>query len=263
MRARFLALGLALATPLAAMADTRIIGGTPAPATTAPWVVQIRQHGTSMCTGSLVHERWILTAAHCVASSASSYSFWGGGTGAYDHLRELPRSARIIIHPEYASYEVNPGNYGRADLALVELEAPAQMGPDLRPIAIDPTLLLLSPAATVAIAGWGNTNEYTPNQQHLLSTTVSLPDSEQRRQIRSHSFFLVWPSLLAPSFVHLQRHDGITCNGDSGAGWVMGPSDDPRLVAVHVAGDYCGSLAIGTDLGPYLDWILRTLEGST
>ena len=45
----------------------RVVNGWPAEKNEWPWIAQLRNNGRQFCGGSLIDDRHILTAAHCVA----------------------------------------------------------------------------------------------------------------------------------------------------------------------------------------------------
>lgn len=46
---------------------SRIVGGSPAPLGSWPWLVNLQLNGELMCGGVLVDSSWVVTAAHCFA----------------------------------------------------------------------------------------------------------------------------------------------------------------------------------------------------
>lgn len=101
---------------------TRIFGGTNAVPGEWPWHVTLSFKGKPNCGGSLISEKWLLTAAHCFDNNKRDPTLWRVHLG-FTRMGYTPEErsvvtvmpSRIIVHESYTNYIQGH------DIALVEL----------------------------------------------------------------------------------------------------------------------------------------------
>jgi len=99
---------------------TRIVGGQPANRGTTPWYVLLFPYdngGYSMCGGTAIGQRWILTAAHCVNGQsggeiATSEAYVNPATSNPSSAGNIDWES-VTIHPAYND------NTSKYDFALI------------------------------------------------------------------------------------------------------------------------------------------------
>merc|ERR1711973_86896 len=149
--------------------EGRIVGGGATEAHAIPWQVGLVGGGSRpFCGGTIICDKWIMTAAHCNLGSfqvlAQEHQVAGNGNGA-DGTRH--NVARVIPHPDYNDDTVNN------DFMLVELAEPINLtGTSKARAACLPTVSDIAsytaPGTNFVVSGWGHLTQggSSPNVLH-------------------------------------------------------------------------------------------------
>lgn len=146
-----------------------IIGGVEVPKGKFPFMASIQLDGRHFCGGSLLDERTIITAAHCVGFIRSTvmadrFSVTVGQTMLSDEIGSQRRKIDVV------SISQVPGS----DLALLSLDKPVT---GVVPVAL-PTPgsdAFYQPGQLATVMGWGNTDAdlpYAPDRLREVSVPI-------------------------------------------------------------------------------------------
>lgn len=178
---------------------SRIAGGQNATLERYPYMGSLRNGvGRHICGAVLIHEKWAVTAAHCLNPS---FLLSGHGkptiilgterlTANGEGIERL-EFANMYIHEDFREREIKSGN----DIALFELAEPSTSTPIVLPTAGS------RPQGDVVALGWGATDTFL---QQATLTIVSQQKCEN-----------TW-SNVAPSIICAFNSSADTCFGDSG-----------------------------------------------
>jgi len=263
-----------------------IVGGTAAPDGKYPWQVRLYSSdddAVGFCGGSIIDEKWILTAAHCLLDTDAVVV----GYGSNDRTKTTKiESEKIIVHPGYIAGE-------KADVALVKLKKPI---PEAKAIAYADAAqdqALLPDGANVVVTGWGAIWDFQAFQnavdvmagRRTVSERKLLSDEELQAPLKLHEVDIqvidpteckaVYKSLQVPAFAIGDTEICATglaggkdsCFGDSGGPLVVTADNERGYAQVGIVswGPQCGNPlypGVYTRVSSFSKWIKDNMSAN-
>lgn len=178
-----------------------IIGGSVAKDGDFPYQASLYLDSFFMCGGSIINEKYILTAAHCTKGyPANRYNV---GVGSV-HLSEQRKHAveKNIVHPKYNA------RYIENDIALLALRDSIAFNQFTRAIKLPEDKEPVSDSMMMTATGWGATS--SKGADVLRHVNVPIVNHKKCMQIYGH----IEEYNICAGYVGIGGKD--TCQGDSG-----------------------------------------------
>nr|XP_041632818.1 serine protease grass-like [Drosophila kikkawai] len=228
--------------------DFRVSRGHRAKLGDTPWMAVVSNQNDFLCGGTLITEKFVLTAAHCIYYNQDQLSV---KLGVY-HSSCATRRCRGVKHYNIVRaikhIDYNPED-STNDIGLLELDSEVRYNNHIRPICIvtDDAINMNNINAFTAF-GWGKT-ETGQASEVLMAVRLFRRASEEchfelMHQVREHQ-------ICAGSAT------GDTCEGDSGGPLAF--HDGERYIQVGIVSyglKLCNASGIYTDVTRYKDWIV-------
>lgn len=207
----------------------RIVGGQDAEQGEFPWQVSLHVKGYGhVCGASIISEKWLVTAAHCVQdgdgirfSQPDTWEVYLGLhiQGQIKSFVEKRNLKRIISHPYYNAFTFDN------DIALMELDNPISYSDYIQPICLPSPQHEFKTGNNVWITGWGATREGGAAAKILQKASVRIIN-------RSVCNDLMGGQITSRMFCAGILRGGVdACQGDSG-----GPLTSPEGGRAFLAG---------------------------
>uniref|UniRef100_A0A669Q6S0 Transmembrane serine protease 6 n=2 Tax=Phasianus colchicus TaxID=9054 RepID=A0A669Q6S0_PHACC len=236
---------------------SRIIGGANSVEGEWPWQASLQVRGRHICGGTLIADRWVVSAAHCFQDERlASPSVWTIYLGKYfqnttSHTEVSFKVIRLFLHPYY---EEDSHDY---DVALLQLDHPVIISPFIQPICLPATSHLFEPGLHCWITGWGALKE----GGHISNILQKVDVQIIQQDICSEAYhYMISPRMLCAGY----KGKKDACQGDSGGPLACEePSGRWFLAGLVSWGMGCGLpnyYGVYTRITQVLGWINQTMS---
>ncbi|XP_028981955.1 ovochymase-2-like [Diachasma alloeum] len=231
--------------------DIRIVGGYTVKESEYPWMAMITGNGSLLSGGSLINDRYVVTAAH-LHSFGFRINELKVVVGEHDRCRSHNRTVifsveRMIKHLEYNA----DNNY--ADIMLMRLNMRVTFNEFVRPICLPPfepfvRTRKLYRGKSVTAVGWGLAD---------TGEEVCLPREVKLEIFRDEDCDVKVETLICAGTYGNGKD---SCAGDSGGPLqIVNKRDKYELLGIVSSGVGCGTGTPGyyTDVPRMVPWIMK------
>ncbi|KAM9405385.1 serine protease hepsin [Salvelinus alpinus] len=255
------------------LTEDRIVGGVDARQGSWPWQVSLQYDGVHQCGGSIISDRWIVSAAHCFPERNRQVSRWRVLLGSiynkltHKNVRVLEVKT-VVYHSSYLPF-VDPNiDDNSRDIAVLALAQPLHFTDYIQPVCLPHYGQRLIDGQMGTVTGWGNVGYYGTLADVLQEANVPIindavcnaPDYYDNQ---------ITTSMFCAGF---EKGGTDACQGDSGGPFVaedsLSKASRYRLLGVVSWGTGCAMAkkpGVYTRVSRFLPWIssaMRTYHNS-
>lgn len=241
-----------------------IINGTPATGPGYDAVVHLGYQGYGVCSGTLITDTIVLTAAHCLYVKDCEYNYATGETtncqmetdpGQFWIYVTEGQSASNYQARQVTAIHAHSGYDEEAfmnDIALLRIASPFD---NVTPIPALPVELAITEAdlgLSGVDVGFGVTETGSSGERLMLEQNID------QICLSDESCSPGMPNTMCSYY-----NEGLICSGDSGGPFLIERDNVTYVAAVHAYSDYkCSYYSCSTIVTAYSDWMAEFVGGS-
>ncbi|KAI9594391.1 trypsin-like cysteine/serine peptidase domain-containing protein [Syncephalis fuscata] len=228
----------------------KIAGGDITTVTKFPFAAQLVYDRSGLCTGSIIGDRWILTAAHCLVDTEESKrtgtkviknpSKFDINIGQDSNINQNPLVPKsVYAHPEY-----NWNKIGKYDIGLLELSQPLKFTDSIQPVKLIKDESKLSANQPFTAAGWGK--DLTQRSTSKLNRVNLFNGGPEYCGRINPGYPAYRDQLLCTKYIHKKT----PCSGDSGGPLLVEVIDSSGTVGRNAAAAWLQAGVIASVYNP-------------
>ncbi|XP_073952511.1 trypsin-1-like [Choristoneura fumiferana] len=232
--------------------EPRIVGGTLASMNAFPWLARLIYHNSFGCGASLINDRYVVSAAHCI--KGFMWFMFRVTFGEHDRCdrsqRPFTRYVTKVIAQDFSLNDLTD------DIALLKISSPVTYSHAVRPVCLPKNPERTYENTKSVVAGWGATGENKNWSCILLEAELPVLSHEQCQNTK-YNASRIKETMLCAGFPETAHKDA--CTGDSGGPLVSETPDHVyELIGIVSWGYGCarvGYPGVYTRVTKYLGWI--------
>lgn len=231
--------------------ETRIVGGQTTRINEFPWMARLSYLNKFYCGGTLINDRYVLTAAHC--TKGFMWFMIKVTFGEHDRCStKVQPETRYVVR--IISGDFSFMNFEN-DIALLRLNDRVPLSETIRPICLPTTKDNDYVGVQALASGWGTLHEEGKPSCLLQKVDVPVMSLQECRNT-SYSPRMISDKMLCAGYPQGQKD---SCQGDSGGPLIAERKDKKyEVIGVVSWGNGCarpGYPGVYTRVTSFLDWV--------
>lgn len=228
------------------------MGGSAASMNAFPWLARLIYHNSFGCGASLINDKYVVSAAHCL--KGFMWFMFRVTFGEHDrcdkNTRPITRYVTKVVAHNFSLSDLSN------DIALLKISSPVTYSHAVRPVCLPKYQGRSYENSIATVSGWGATGETKNWSCTLLEAELPVLSNQECRNTK-YNASRIQEAMLCAGFPKTAHKDA--CTGDSGGPLITENSDHVyELIGIVSWGYGCARLGypgVYTRVTKYLDWI--------